>query len=66
MALWQFNLELMPDAIVSSAPDCINSAITDDGLDTTIWWLGNQPKSDYRQIIGNTFVPLDSWWPEVL
>jgi len=66
MAVWQFDLQLMPDQVVPDAPDCIESAITDDGLDTMNWWLANQPKDDYRQIIANAFSPLDSWCPEIL
>jgi len=66
MAVWQFDLQLMPDQIVSDAPACIDSAISDDGLDTTNWWLTNQPNDDYRQIIANSFSPLDSWCSEIL
>ena len=66
MAVWQFDLQLMPDQIVPDAPDCIESAITDDGLDTTNWWLPNQPNDDYRQIIARAYSPLDSWCPEIL
>lgn len=66
MAVWQLDLQLMPDQIVPDAPHCIESAITDDGLDTMGWWMANQPKDDYRQIIANAFSPLDSWCPEIL
>lgn len=66
MAVWQFDLQLMPDQIVPYAPACIESAITDDGLDTTYWWLANQPNDDYRQNIANAFSPLDSWYPKIL
>lgn len=65
MAVWQFDLQLMPDQVVRDAPDCIKSAITDEGLDTTNWWLANQPNDDYRQIIADVFSPLDSWCPEI-
>jgi hypothetical protein len=43
MAVWQFDLQLIPDQIVLDAPQCIESAITDDGLDAANWWLANQP-----------------------
>jgi hypothetical protein len=66
MAVWQFDLQLMPDQIVLDAPQCIESAITDDGLDTANWWLANQPNDEYRQVIANAFSPLDSWCPEIL
>lgn len=66
MAVWQFDLQLMPDQIVPDAPACIQSAITDDGLDTTNWWLANQPNDDYQQNIASAFSPLDSWCPEIL
>lgn len=66
MAVWQFDLQLMPDQIVLDAPQCIESAITDDGLDTANWWLANQPNDEYRQVIANALSPLDSWCPEIL
>lgn len=66
MAVWQFDLQLMPNQIVSHAQGYIDSPITDDGLDTTNWWLSNQPNDDYRQIIASVFAPLDSWCPEIL
>jgi hypothetical protein len=66
MAVWQFDLQLMPNQVAADAPDCIDSAITEDGLDTTNWWLTNQPKDDYRRTIANAFSPLDSWCPETL
>jgi hypothetical protein len=66
MAVWQFDLQLIPDQIVLDAPQCIESAITDDGLDTANWWLANQPNDEYRQVIANALSPLDSWCPEIL
>ena len=66
MAVWQFDLQLIPYQIVPDAPDCIESAMTDDGLDTTNWWLAIQPNDDYRQIIADAFSPLDSWCSEIL
>ena len=66
MAIWQCDLQLMPNAVVPDAPSCIDAAITDDGLDTTDWWLPNQPPNDYAQIIANVFPPLDSWSREIL
>lgn len=66
MAVWQFDLQLIPDQIVLDAPQCIESAITDDGLDAANWWLANQPNDEYRQVIANAFSPLDSWCPEIL
>ena len=65
MAIWQFDLQLIPNAIVPDAPRCIDAAITDDGLDTTDWWLANQPPSNYAQIIANAFPPLDSWCSDI-
>ncbi len=66
MAVWQFDLQMMPNQIGPDAQGYIDSAITDDGLDTTNWWLTNQPNEDYRQIIASVFTPLDSWFPEIL
>jgi hypothetical protein len=66
MALWQFDFELMPRPVVANAPNCINSAITEDGLDTTQWWTSNQPDSNYARMIAAVFPPRDSCSPEIL
>ena len=61
MAVWQFDIELMPNPVVASAPRCIDAAITKDGLDTSDWWLPHQPRRDYQSVIATLFAPLDSW-----
>lgn len=66
MAVWQFDLQLMPDEVVPDAPACIYSAIMEDGLETINWWLPHQPQSDYRQLIARTFATLDSCCSELL
>ncbi|GDY08076.1 MAG: hypothetical protein DWI21_15330 [Planctomycetota bacterium] len=58
MALWQFDIQLMPDPVVADATARISAAITDDGLDTTGWWLPNALPADYKEIIAAEFPPL--------
>ncbi|NER80854.1 MAG: hypothetical protein F6K42_15050 [Leptolyngbya sp. SIO1D8] len=66
MAIWQFDLELIPSSVVVNAPDRINSAITDNGLDTKHWWIVNQPDNSYADMIAGAFPLLDSWSLEIL
>lgn len=66
MAVWHFDLQLMPDEIVPDAPACIDLAIVEDGLETFNWWLPHQPQCDYRQLIARTFATLDSWCSALL
>lgn len=66
MALWQFDLQLMPNQLVSNATEVIASAICDGLIDTSNWWLANPPKDTYRQDIADTFAPLTSWSTDLL
>jgi len=66
MAIWQFDLQLMPDPIVADIPSCIEGAIGEDGLDTANWWLENQPTVDFINLINKFFSTKDSWFEDVL
>ena len=61
MAIWQFDVSLMPDAIVPDAESYIAASVTDDGLDTEHWWRHNQPPSDFHATIESYFPRCDSW-----
>jgi hypothetical protein len=64
MAIWQFDLELMPNRIVPNAHDYIESVTADEGVETANWWRSNQPQVDYQKIIASAFAPLYSWSTE--
>ena len=66
MALWQFDVQLMPDVIVPDAKSYIAASFTDDGLDTDHWWRHNPPAPDFRDVIARYFPPSKSWSDDLL
>ena len=66
MALWQFDVQLMPDVIVPDAKSYIAASFTEDGLDTDHWWRHNQPSPDFRDVIARYFSPSKSWSDDLL
>jgi len=65
MALWQFDVQLMPDVIVPDAEAYVSASMTEDGLDTEHWWKHNQPPSQFRDMIAREFPPKQSWDDEL-
>lgn len=66
MAIWQFDVQLMPAVIVPDADSYIAASMTEDGLDTDHWWRFNQPPANYAEIIASRFPRKDSWDNELL
>ena len=66
MALWQFDVQLMPDVVVPDAESYIAASITDLRLETDHWWRFNQPPANFRDTISARFPTKDSWADDLL
>jgi hypothetical protein len=65
MALWQFNVELIPKAWFERSGNDLNDLILDDGYETSSAWRDHQPNVDIDTLMANIFVPTDSWHSEI-
>lgn len=61
MAIWQFDIQLIPSKVVAESPDRFEVIVDENGIDNTNWWLENQPCLDLNDLISSSFPPLDSW-----
>jgi|GEM_PF-979116 len=66
MAVWQFDLELMPSSVAIDPSRYVEAANTDGGLETKDWWVQNQPSYGLVEAISNHFALIDSWSKDIV
>ena len=66
MGEFQFDIQLVPNAAVSKGDSDIEIVVSEDGLETSGWWVSNQPSSNYQEIISSSFGPIESSIPDIL
>ena len=61
MGLYQCDIQLVPYGAVTQPQSSVDVVVTEDGLDTSGWWLSNQPDAHYSEIISRSFAAIESW-----
>lgn len=64
MAVWQFDVELIPAAVVGT-PDMGPASPVGDAPETSGWWANHQPEKDYVPLIERFLPERSSWSPEL-
>ena len=66
MAIWQFNIEFIPRKWAEENNYNASLLYSEEGYDTEIAWLNNQPINDFQSILSNIFPPSKSWHENLL
>jgi hypothetical protein len=67
MAIWQCDIQLIPNSFVNNSPHDVEIILDDEGfLDTTNWWSNHQPDKTWLHLIAQEFPVYKSWSDEIL
>ena len=65
MAIWQFDIALVPESALVADPDLFEHSVTPDGIDTAAWWSSVSVPSDLELRLGDILPKADSWSDEL-
>jgi len=61
MAIWQFDLELLPTVAIESDPQIVEHSVTDKGIETAIWWANALLPEGVEDHL-NSLLPKETSW----
>ncbi len=65
MAIWQFDIALVPETALAADPDLFVHSVTPEGVETAAWWSSISVPSDLESRLGEILPKGDSWSDEL-